>query len=146
MQFVGQQQERMDWSQKRTNICKKSNGFSKFYGKVNVMSFLIFRLILKKLYSILIFSFEKGPQINFSRCNQCRKTYNIAPFLCQPNNYFILQPALVITFWYKKPLKLTMFQKSQKSFSSMATILEFLLKYTVWSSNYGGYLKLLKVI
>ena len=28
----------------------------------------------------------------------------------------------------------------------MATILEFLLKYAVQSSNYGGYLKLLKVI
>ena len=40
----------------------------------------------------------------------------------------------------------TIFWKSQKSFISMATILEFLLKSTVWSSNYGGYIKLLKVI
>ena len=51
--------------------------------------------------------------------------------------------------WYKDEevsTHSTMFLESQYSCISMATILEFLLKCTVYSSNYGGYLKLLKVI
>ena len=43
-------------------------------------------------------------------------------------------------------LAATIFSESQISCISMATILEFLLKYTIWSINYDGYLKLLKVI
>ena len=51
------------------------------------------------------------------------------------------QPAMLKYF-----IQYTVFSESQKRCISMATILEFLLKYAVQSSNYGGYLKLLKVI